>query len=155
MKYTPILAALLAVAVAWPVAAAEDHAQHQAADHAQLTLNNGHKWTTDEPLRAGMLQIRSTMADNLEAIHHNKLNTEQYRALATSVQQQVTTILAQCKLDPRADAVLHIIITDLLKGSDVMYGKGNAAPADGAHQVVEALNAYGTYFDHSGWRSLP
>lgn len=154
-KTTTLFAAMIAVAVALPAAAVEDHSQHQAAAHAQLSLDHGRKWNTDKPLRDGMTQIRTAMASNLEQIHQGKLTAEQYSSLGTSVQQQVNTIITQCKLDPKADAMLHIILADLLAGADAMQGKGQLAPDAGAHKVVEALNAYGNYFKHPGWRSLP
>jgi hypothetical protein len=102
-----------------------------------------------------MEQIHATMASNLAQIHSGELSTAEYHALAAAIQQQVTVILAQCRLKPEADANLHIIITDLLSGADTMQGKDGAAPVFGAHQVVESMHAYGEYFDHPGWRSLP
>lgn len=155
MKLTTILAALIAVAAVSSLAATEEHQQHQAPAHLQLSLDHGRKWATDEPLRAGMENIRSSMAGNLERIHNGKLTSERYHALGTAIQQQVTTIITQCKLDPQADAMLHIVISDLLSGADAMQGKGDMAPASGAHKVVKALNAYGDYFNHPGWLSLP
>lgn len=155
MKHTTIFAGLLALAVALPVAAVEDHSQHQTGDHTQLSLDHGRKWATDKPLRDGMTQIRTSMASQLEPIHQDKMTPEQYHTLGASIQQHVSTIIAQCKLDPKADAMLHIILADLLAGADAMQGKGNMSAAAGAHKVVEALNAYGEYFNHKGWRSLP
>ena len=155
MKIVTVLAAAIALATALPLAAAEDHQHHHSADHGQLSLDHGHKWSTDKPLRDGMTQIRTTMASKLEQIHHGKLTAEQYNALGSTVQQQVSTIVAQCKLEPDADAMLHIVLADLLAGADAMQGKGGMKPDAGAHKVVEALNAYGQYFNHPSWRSLP
>jgi hypothetical protein len=155
MKNLPLLAALLAVATALPVAAVEDHQQHQAADHTRLSLDHGRQWATDKPLRDGMTHIRATMASKLEQIHRDKLTAEQYHAMGATIQQQVSTIIAQCKLDSKADAMLHIVLADLLAGADAMQGKGAMTPASGAHKVVEAMNAYGEHFNHPGWRSLP
>ncbi len=155
MKHTTMLAGLVALAVALPVAAVEDHSQHQAGEHAQLSLDHGRKWATDQPLRDGMSQIRASMASQLEPIHRDEMTPEQYRALGASIQQQVATIITQCKLEPQADVMLHIILADLLAGADAMQGKGHMSSAAGAHKVVESLNAYGEYFNHKGWRSLP
>lgn len=155
MKTTPILAAMMAVIVALPVAAADEHQHQQASDHVQLSLDHGRKWPTDKPLRSGMTQIRSSLADHLDRIHQDKLSSAEYQTMGRAIQQQVSTIISQCKLEPQADAMLHIVLTDLLAGADAMQGKGNMTPAAGAHKAVEALNAYGNYFNHSGWRSLP
>jgi hypothetical protein len=102
-----------------------------------------------------MEQIRAAMALNLERIHRAEQTTAEYTALATTIRQQVNTIVTQCRLKPKADANLHIIITDLLSGADAMQGKGGADPASGAHQVIQAMHAYGAHFDHPGWRNLP
>lgn len=155
MKIATIFATALALAAAFPVTAVEDHQQHQAADHGQLSLDHGRKWSTDKPLRDGMTQIRAAMASKLELIDQGKLTAEQYNALGSTIQLQVSTIIAQCKLEPKADAMLHTILADLLAGADAMQGKGGMKPDAGAHKVVEALNAYGQYFYHPSWRSLP
>ncbi len=155
MKILTIITAAIAITGAVTVGAAEVHQQHQAADHMQLTLDHGRKWATDKPLRDGMVQIRTSMADSLQQIHQGKFSAEQYRSLGTAIQQQVSTIIAQCKLEPRADAMLHIVLADLLAGADAMQGKGGTEPAAGAERVISALNAYGNYFNHPGWRSLP
>lgn len=154
MKISTCMIALLAIAIATPLFAAEDHGQHQM-HHGELTLDHGAKWATDEPLRAGMEQIRSAMALNLERIHRMEQTTSEYTALATTIRQQVNTIVTQCKLKPEADANLHIIIADLFSGADAMQGKGDAAQTSGAHQIIEALHTYGAHFNHPGWRNLP
>lgn len=154
MKISTCMIALLAIAIATPLFAAEDHGQHQI-HHGELTLDHGAKWLTDEPLRAGMEQIRSAMALNLERIHRTEQTPAEYTALATTIRQQVNTIVTQCKLKPEADANLHLIIADLLTGADGMQNKSNSDPTNSVHQVIEALNTYGTYFNHPGWRDLP
>ena len=154
MKISTCMIALLAIAIATPLFAAEDHGQHQI-HHGELTLDHGAKWLTDEPLRAGMEQIRSAMALNLERMHRMEQTPAEYTALATTIRQQVNKIVTQCKLKPEADANLHIIIADLLTGADGMQKKSNSDPTNSVHKVIEALNTYGTYFDHPGWRNLP
>ena len=154
MKISTCLIALLVINIAPPLFAAEDHSQHQL-HHGELYLNHGAKWLTDVPLRAGMEQIRSAMAQHLERIQRTEQTTAEYSALATTVRQQVNMIVTQCKLGSEADANLHIIIADLLSGADAMQGKGGADPTHGAHQIIEALHAYSAHFNHPGWRNLP
>ena len=154
MKISTCMIALLAIAIATPLFAAEDHGQHQI-HHGELTLDHGAKWLTDEPLRAGMEQIRSAMALNLERIHRTEQTPAEYTALATTIRQQVNTIVTQCKLKPEADANLHLIIADLLSGADAMQGKNGADSTSGVQQVIEALHAYGAHFNHPGWHDLP
>jgi hypothetical protein len=82
------------------------------------------------------------------------MTAEQYRALGTTVEQEVARIVAECKLEPKADAMLHVVIGDLVAGAEGMQGKGQIKPAAGARQVVQALNAYGRFFEHPGWQGL-
>jgi hypothetical protein len=60
--------------------------------------------------------------------------------------------VANCKLTPEADAVLHVVVADLLAGADQM--KSGTDAAAGAHKVVTAANEYSRYFDHPGWKVL-
>jgi hypothetical protein len=39
-------------------------------------------------------------------------------------------------------------------GADAMQGKSKTKPAAGAVQAVRAVNQYGKYFDHPGWKPL-
>jgi hypothetical protein len=107
---------------------AHDHAQ---AAVGQLKLNDGKKWATDAPLRAGMAAIETA-----------------FEALAGRIEAQVNSIVANCKLPPEADANLHYVIADLSQGVGLMRG---GAPArtrhDGAALVHGALRAYDTFFD--------
>jgi hypothetical protein len=159
LKLTAIAAALVSAAILSlpaPATAAEEHKHEQsAATTHKLTLNNGKKWTTDEPLRKGMSEIRSLVAAQDEAIHKGKLKPEDYAALGSKIERQVGYIVANCKLDPEADANLHIILEHLIAGADAMQGKDKqTSPRAGAGKVVAGLNSYGKYFDHPGWKRL-
>lgn len=149
------LAAALAVGAGAPAFAAstQDHA-HGVTAPAKLTLDHGKKWTTDAPLRKRMGEIRTLFANQLAAIHAGKLSAGDYQALGLAVEQQVGGIVAECRLPPEADAMLHLIVAELLEGADIMQGKAAGKPAEGAHRVVVAANNYGRYFDHKGWKPL-
>ena len=148
------LAALVfALGASAPALAADTHA-HGAAAPSKLTLDHGKKWTTDAPLRQRMGEIRALLAPQLGPIHAGKLPSADYQALGAAVEQKVAAIVAECKLPPDADAMLHLIVADLVAGADIMQGKTDGKPADGAHKVVTAANAYGRYFDHAGWKPL-
>jgi hypothetical protein len=151
-----LLAAAVAAGLALaPVAvlyAADTH-QHGAAP-AKLTLDHGKRWATDAPLRTGMSTIRGALAPKLPAIHKGALTPAEYQALGGTVEAQVAEIVATCKLEPAADANLHLIVADLVAGADAMQGKSRSKPAAGAAQVVRALDQYGRYFDHPGWKPL-
>ncbi len=158
MKSTLIhtaLAASLMAAFSLPALAAEAAHDHGTASGAELRLNQGRKWQTDEPLRKGMSSMRAALANELKVIHANKASDAQYEALATRLTGEVAYVVQNCKLEPEADAELHKVIAEVLGGADAMQGRQpGVARRDGAVRVVKALNAYGQYFDHPGWRNL-
>ena len=131
------------------------HSHDAAAPHA-LSLNQGHKWATDEALRKGMGRIRALIAPRLGDAHAGKLTATQYQDLAKQVEIEVGGIVASCKLDPKADAVLHLVIADLSKGTDAMAGKTAKLPsAQGLVKVALAVNEYGSHFEHPGFKPIP
>src|SRR5689334_18104125 len=101
-----VAAAAMAAALSAPALAQTATHDHGAAAPHKLTLNQGRKWATDEPLRAGMGRIRGLVAPQLRAAHGGKLTPAQYRELATQVESEVGGIVANCKLEPKADAML-------------------------------------------------
>jgi hypothetical protein len=132
---------------------------HHAASHAheppaQLELDHGKPWATDAPLRRGMDALRVAFAGRLAAIHVSTLAPADYAALGATIEGEVATIVAECKLEPKADAVLHVIVAELLAAADVLQGRAPGTPAAGAHRAVIALNDYGRYFDHPQWQAL-
>jgi hypothetical protein len=141
-----------ALAVAGPAAAAgESHEHGHAAGEAKLVLDHGKKWQTDAPLRQGMGNIRAVVARDVKAIHADKATPKQYQALADKVKGEVAYIVQNCKLPEDADAQLHLVIAELLAGAEAMKGEH---PREGAEQVAKALNQYGQFFSHPGWKKL-
>jgi len=155
MKSIPMsLLVCVLLATGGPALAAE-HSHHEHAHHgAQLQLDNGKKWQSDEALRKSMAALRAAFAEKLGAIHAGKLSADGYRALGGKIDGEVANIVAQCKLEPKADAMLHIVIADLIAGADVMQGRAKGKPMAGAHKAAMALNAYGRHFDHPDWKAL-
>ncbi len=150
-----VAATMLAVglsggALAATGAAAHDHGGHQV----KLALDHGKKWATDEPLRKGMASIRASVEGSLHEIHEGKLDVAGYNALADKVGAQVGGIVAECKLEPKADAQLHVVIAQMLEGVDVMQGKKKVKRQTGAVKVLTALEQYGTYFDDPNWKPI-
>ena len=145
-----LAAAVMAVALGVPVAAAQSAAHdHAAATPHELTLNQGRKWATDEPLRAGMSRIRNLVEPQLDAAHADKLTPAQYRELAAQIETEVGSIVANCKLEPDADAMLHLLIADLTSATEAMSGNNaKVRPALGLIGVAETVNQYGSHFDH-------
>ena len=156
---TAIAAAAMVLALGRPAMSQTAAHDHGAAAPHELTLNQGRKWATDAPLRAGMARIRGLVEPRIGAAHAGKLTPAQYRELATQVETEVGGIVANCKLEPKADAMLHLVIADIGAGTDTMAGKNAAAaPAAGLMQVARAVNRYGSHFDDPGFtpiRNLP
>ena len=150
--FAAVVAAALALGSATGYAASGAH-QHEGAASGALKLNAGKKWQTDAPLRKGMTEIRAAVQADKAAIHAGKMTPARYNALAKKVESQVAYMVENCKLPPEADAQLHLIIADLSSGVDAMKGTDAKARRGGAEKIVAALSAYGTYFDHPGWRA--
>jgi hypothetical protein len=152
-----ILLAAIALAVSSNIYAAENteahHHSHGSTEPTKLQLNVGKKWATDETLRQAMNDIDQAMAKALPAIHKKQFGNGDYLALATTVSQKVAYAIEHCKLEPKADAMLHLVIADLMAGVESMEGKTSKSRHDGAVQVLEALKSYGKYFQHPGWKA--
>jgi hypothetical protein len=148
--WAALLAGGIALAGAGGVMAAEPAHSH-AEGEAKLTLDHGQKWKTDAPLRQGMGNMRAMMSKALPAIHGNKLDRAGYAALAGKLEGEMAYVVNNCKLDPQADAQLHIVLAQVGGGIEQMKG---AQGENGAVAVVTALNAYGEHFDHPGWKPL-
>ena len=135
--------------------AATDHAhEHVAAAHA-LKLNSGQKWASDEPLRQSMATIRDAVGAKLPAVHRGTLGASQYDALGGEIEAQIGNIFQNCKLDPEADEVLHVIMAGMIEGNDALRGQNaKLTRSDGVVRVVAALDQYGKHFQHPGWKAL-
>lgn len=154
MKLTHLFyVAALGLCLAGAAQAAHDHHHgHEAEAPQKLQLNAGKKWATDASLRQAMSGINQAMSKALPLIHHQQFSDVQYQALAEGINQQIAFAIENCKLDAKADAMLHLIIADLQGGAEVMSGKAGGDRHDGAVQVMHALKSYGQYFQHPGWR---
>jgi Ni/Co efflux regulator RcnB len=150
-----VAAAVFAAALAGTALAQTAAHDHDAAAPHKLTLDQGRKWATDETLRNGMGRIRGLVEPRLSDAHGGKLDAAQYRGLAAQVETEVGTIVANCKLEPKADAMLHLVIADLLEGTGAMSGKNaQLHPAQGLAKVAFAVNEYGGHFNHPGFKPI-
>jgi hypothetical protein len=146
-------AAGVATLAAAPVLA-QSHG-HDAAAPAKARLEAGRKWATDAPLREGMSRIRALVEPQLAAAHAGKLSAAQYAALAGRIEAEVGGIVANCKLEPQADAALHAVIAEIGGGTDAMAGKAaQQRPAQGLVQVAKAVNDYAGQFEHAGFKPI-
>lgn len=112
------------------------HEEHAAAPVAKPAT----KFATDDNLRVRMTTVLNTM----KAMHDAgaKVNLPE---TGTKIETTVQDIFKKCKLEPAADAVIHPILAELLKGAE-LFKKGNEK--DG-HQIIHnALLHYEDFFDH-------
>jgi hypothetical protein len=152
-RHTALVAVIAGLALAHSAAGADHgadaHMHHGAGGAvAQMTLDQGRKWATDESLRTGMASIRKAFDADHAAIHAGTQTDAQFDALATRIEGEVGAIVKNCHLPPAADANLHYVIADLLQGASLMHGKDQARTRhDGAPLVHGALDAYARFFD--------
>lgn len=127
---------------------AHGHDAHVAAEAAPAPEN---RWAVDAPLQAGMGKIR-TAVESLAHHEMGHLDKKQVVTLAAEVDAQVQYLIANCKLDPKADAALHGIIGALLAGSASLKDKpDDAAPVA---TLRAALADYPKFFDDPTWQPL-
>jgi hypothetical protein len=137
------------------IVSAQDHSHaHGHEKPAQLTLDNGKKWATDDNLRLGMSRIRDALVAELPAIHSGNTTAERYRTLAQKTNDQIAFMVKNCKLEQQADAMLHLVLADIIAGSDAMMAQGGSEARKGAEKIARALENYGAYFEHSGWHGM-
>jgi len=134
-------------------AMAQDSA-HQHKEHAakELMLDEGKKWQSDAPLRQGMQSINDAVIDAVPAFHQNKLTKPDAKQLAEHINKQVQYLVQHCKLSPQADAVLHVIIADLLGGADELANQ--PLSMQGLPRIVGALQQYPKFFEQPKWRQI-
>jgi hypothetical protein len=123
--------------------------EHGAQGGAELALNNGKQWETDEALRLGMTEIRVAVDMLTPAFHEGKLDQSLALQLHEVVSGSVNTMIEQCKLEPEADANLHVILAQLLSASSQL--EASPMSAEGMPKLKAALENYGHYFNHVGW----
>lgn len=132
----------LLLSLAAPVAA-----QHHA--HARTAPAPATRWATDPALRAGMGRIRDA-ASRLPHDARGHLGPAQLAALAAGVERDVALIVSHCKLAPAADAALHPILGELVKGAQSL--KADPPDAAAASATIDAALAdYARRFDDPGF----
>lgn len=142
------IATLLAVSGASSANVSDPHAGHASATTSATPTQ---RWQTDAPLRTGMREIRVAV-DALDHGVHGHLDDAQVVALANRVDQQIAYLVANCKLEPQADAALHVIIAKLGAGARALREEpGNR---DAIASMQRAVESYPQQFDDPTWASV-
>jgi hypothetical protein len=135
----------------------DDHHDHAHADPdkaaASLTLNNGAKWQTDDVFRTEMTAIRNLMQAAVKPIHAEPgYSADEYKALAANIDKEIGNIVAKCKLPREVDDQAHLVLVQILAGTDLMKKDGDRIK--GAVKVIQGLQSYEKFFDHPDWKPL-
>jgi hypothetical protein len=158
IRFVATTGIVLSLTVAGRVAAANDHDhEHGASSTAPsvLAFKQGKKWPTDASLRQGMSGIRDAMEEPMPAIYAGKADSVQFEIRAKRVNEQIAFMVQNCKLDKETDAMLHLVLAEIIAGAEAMEGKNKKLDRrGGAAKVMHALENYDRYFDHPGWRPL-
>jgi hypothetical protein len=118
-----------------------EHLHHDEA--AAPVAKPAQKFATDDNLRVRMAAVLNTM----KAMHDAgaKVNLSE---TGTKIETTVQDIFKKCKLEPAADAAIHPILAELLKGAD-LFKKGNEKEG---HEIIHnALLRYEDFFNHPGF----
>lgn len=146
MKFAVIAAMplLLLSSVSAPFAHAQDGHQHHAPAAAVSQEAPAQRYATDAPLRKGMAEVRAAV-DALGHYERGHMGAEQAVTFATTIQEQVAYLVANCKLEPQADAALHRIIAKLGAGAQAL--KNDPTHLAAIPPMREALADYRRSFD--------
>ncbi|HST26857.1 MAG TPA: DnrO protein [Rudaea sp.] len=127
------------------------HAEHaHAAPAPAAVLPAGKHWATDAPLRDGMRRVRQAV-QALEHGERSHLDAAQTANEGKLIEGAVNDMIANCKLDPDADAALHGLLAKFLVGANAARTGQNlpAALAD----MQDALKQYPLLFDDPTWNA--
>jgi hypothetical protein len=104
---------------------------------SELSLDHGKKWQTDAPLCQGMQSINDAVMRAVPAYHQATFTETDADELAREINGQVNYLVINCKLEPGADATLHVLIGDLLTG--VAEISNNPLSSQGVPHLVGTL----------------
>lgn len=139
--------------------------RHEPASHATHGAHEGHAaaaeppvlpagelWATDEPLRAAMLGIHAAVAKLAPAYDSHELKAADAQGLAATVEENVASMIANCKLEPKPDAALHVLIARMMSAAGSL--KRDPAASAGFPELLSVLQDYQATFDHPGWPAV-
>lgn len=122
-----------------------DHASHAAAAPAAT----GEQWPTDAPLREGMTRLRHSVETALAGNPAQPIGDAEAIQLQKDVETHISYLIENCQLPEQADAVLHVLLIDLLKGAEAL-----SEPEDrqqGVQRILGSLHQYPELFAAPHW----
>lgn len=127
-------------------AASEDHSHHAQQPAAPVAAG---QWATDEGLREGMTRLRTSVNQALPHDPAQPLKAETAIQLQKDVDAAVSYMIANCKLPGAADAALHGLLIELLKGAEALSEEADREK--GVQQIVSTLERYPEVFAAPHW----
>lgn len=125
------------------------HSEHtHAAEASSATLPVATRLATDASLRDGMRRLRRAV-QALEHVEHGHLDAMQRTNIAVLIDGAVNNMIANCKLNPDADAALHGLLAKFLVGAHAAR-TGQGVPA-ALTDMREALKRYPLLFNDPSW----
>ncbi len=141
-----VMSGALVAAPAW--AQSTTHSGHAAHATEATPAIPAQRWATDAPLRAGMRQVSASV--NILALDRaGRLDAGRRTAAAAQIDAAIKDMIANCKLEPDADAALHGLLAKFMIGADAAR-KGPLSAA-GLTSMQEALARYPQMFNDPDW----
>lgn len=128
--------------------AATPHNHGHDGHSAAAPSINDQQWPTDAALRKGMTQLREAVNVALPD-GSASIDARAAKQLQTAVEDNVSFLIAHCELTEQADAALHGLLADLLKGAKALAE--TAEQEQGAQLVLATLHRYPDVFAAPHW----
>jgi hypothetical protein len=153
MRGAALAALLLAASAMAQPGARATHGPHAPAHGATAPAPpTGQRWSTDAPLRDGMLRIRQAVVA-LDHLQHGHGSPALAPVLAGQIQAAVNDVIAGCELLPDADAALHSLLVKFIAGAGAV--RSGPVTADALKPMQDALARYPLLFDDPTWKAAP
>jgi len=127
-------------------ATTHDHNHHATAVAADV----GQRWATDEALREGMTRVHEAVQRSMPSDPRQPLSDESAAALQRDIEAATSYLIDNCQLPEAADAALHGLLIDLLKGAEALSEAEQRE--SGLQRILAALDRYPQMFDEPVWR---
>lgn len=127
---------------------ADEPAARPGGPLSWLELNDGQRWSADPALRSGMESLRHT----LEAAMADP--DDRLEGLAEVIRADVERIDRETLIPARARSQLDVILGELLVAADEMASASPLDRHEGLARAIDAVDAYGRFFEHPGWPGL-
>lgn len=124
---------------------AEEHSHSHEGHNTQMVLNEGKKWQSDQTLKVNMAALEEKFDSVHKLFETKKVKSSDYKMLAKQIGDSTSQIVKNCKLEPKADATLHVVLGKLLAAQENLKNPKKRIVA--LREIHESLNLYHEYFE--------